>query len=74
MHAAEQVLSVPSRGQAARGRAAALAGVDGTANAADEVERVLAAPASAHQARRMKSRISLAFDPRYGGDISRNRR
>jgi len=44
--AAEKVLFAPSYRQEAHRRAAALAGADGAANAADEVERVLAATRS----------------------------
>jgi UDP:flavonoid glycosyltransferase YjiC (YdhE family) len=39
--AAERILGTPSFSAAARERAAALAGVDGAANAADEVEVLL---------------------------------
>jgi UDP:flavonoid glycosyltransferase YjiC (YdhE family) len=53
MHAAaEQVLSDPSYRQAACERAAALAGVDGAANAADEVERVLTSTMPTQQLKR----------------------
>ena len=41
--AAQDVLTTPSFRQHAKERAAALAGVDGAANAADEVEALLAA-------------------------------
>jgi UDP:flavonoid glycosyltransferase YjiC (YdhE family) len=44
--AAQQILSTPSFKQSARERAKALAGVDGTANGADEVESVLGAAQS----------------------------
>jgi len=51
--AAGKVLSDPSYRQAARERAAALAAVDGAVNAADEVERLLAAAPATHQRQRM---------------------
>jgi UDP:flavonoid glycosyltransferase YjiC (YdhE family) len=44
--AAQQILSTPSFKQSARERAKALAGVDGAANAADEVESLLGAAQS----------------------------
>jgi UDP:flavonoid glycosyltransferase YjiC (YdhE family) len=44
--AAQQILSTPSFKQSARERAKALAGVDGTANGADEVESLLGAAQS----------------------------
>lgn len=47
--AANEVLSVLSFRDNARQRATALAGVDGAANAADEVERLLDAAPNAHQ-------------------------
>jgi len=50
---AEHVLSAPSYRQAARERAAMLACVDGAANAADEVEQVLAATMRIPQPKRV---------------------